>query len=69
VAGIALAFLLPRRTFLIRDAARMLLRAQIVFCLVMLIAYAEPASLVVLALVGLTWPLLRIDERRHPSFI
>ena len=41
VAAIVLAFLLPRRTFLIRDAASMLLRAQIVLSLVKLIGYDE----------------------------
>lgn len=69
LAAIVLAFALPRRTFLIRDATSMLIRAQIVLSLVKLIGYGEVAALVFLGLVGVTWLLLRIDERRHPSFL
>ena len=69
VAAIVLAFFLPRRTFLIRDAASMLIRAQIVLSLVRLIGYGEVAALAFLGPVGFTWLLLWIDERRHPSFL
>ena len=57
------------RTFFVRDAARILLRAEIVVCLVTLIAYGHYAWLAVLPVVGLTRVALWVDERRHPSFI
>ena len=69
VAAIVLAFLLPRRTFLTRDAASMLIRAQVVLSLVKLIGYGDVAALVFVVPVGFTWLLLWIDERRHPSLL
>jgi hypothetical protein len=69
VAGIALALLLPRRTHLIRGAAFVLLRCQVAFGLVNLIVLGEWASLVLLALAGATWLLVRLDERLHPSVL
>jgi hypothetical protein len=69
VAAIALGCLLPRRTFFVRDAARVLLRAEIVACLVTLIGYGQFVWLAVLPVVGLASLALWIDERRHPSFI
>jgi hypothetical protein len=68
-AAIALGCLLPRRTFFVRDAARFLLRAEIVICLVTLIGFGQFAWLAVLPVVGLASLALRIDERRHPSFM
>lgn len=69
VAAVALGCLLPRRTFFVRDAARILLRAEIVVCLVALIGYGHYAWLAVLPVVGLTRVALWVDERRHPSFM
>jgi hypothetical protein len=69
VAAIALACLLQRRTFFVRDAARMLLRAEIVLSLVTLIGFGQFAWLAVLPVIGLTHLALWVDERRHPSFL
>jgi len=69
VAAIALAWMLPRRTFFVRDATRLLLRAEIVLSLVALIGFGELAWLGVLPVVGLASLALWIDERRHPSFM
>lgn len=69
VAAIALGCLLPRRTFFVRDAARILLRAEIIVCLVALIGFGQYAWLAVLPVAGLTRVALWVDERRHPSFI
>ena len=69
VAAIALGCLLPRRTFFVRNAARTLLRAEIIVCLVTLIGFGQFAWLAVLPVIGLTRVALWVDERRHPSFI
>jgi len=69
VAAIAIAYLLPRRTFLVRDAAHVLIRAEIVVCLVTLIGFGQLAWLALLPVVGLASLALWIDERSHPSFI
>lgn len=69
VAAIAVGWLLPRRTFAVRDAARVVLRAEILISLVTLIGYGQYAWLAMLPMVGLASLALWIDERRHPSFI
>jgi hypothetical protein len=69
LAAIAIACLLPRRTFFVRDAARILLRVETVVCLVTLIGFGQLEWLAVLPVVALTSLALWIDERRHPSFI
>jgi hypothetical protein len=69
VAAIAIACLLPRRTFLVRDAARILLRIEVVVVLVTLIGFGQLVWLAVLPIVALASLALWIDERRHPSFI
>ena len=69
VAAIALGCLLPRRTFFVRNAARTLLRAEIIVCLVTLIGFGQFAWLAVLPVIGLTRVALWVDERRHPSYI
>jgi len=68
-AAIGLGCLLPRRTFFVRNAARILLRAEIVICLVALIGFGQFEWLAVLPVVGLASLALWIDERRHPSFM
>ena len=69
VAAVVLGCLLPRRTFFVRDAARVLLRVEIVVCLVTLIGYGQYAWVAVLPVAGLASLALWIDERRHPSFV
>lgn len=68
-AAVALALLLPRRTHLIRDAAWVLLRCQVALCLVEILARGAWGWAGFLTLVGLAWPLLAIDVRRHPSIL
>ena len=59
----------PAATFFVRDAARTLLRAEIIVCLVTLIGFGQFAWLAVLPVIGLTRVALWVDERRHPSSI
>jgi hypothetical protein len=68
-AAILVACLLPRRTFFIRGAARILLRIETVVCLGILVGFGQLVWLVVLPVVALTSLALWLDERRHPSFI
>jgi hypothetical protein len=67
--AIAIAFLLPRRTFLVRRTAFALLRCATVLGLLELIAYHRWGSLLFLLCTAAAWPLLALDQRRHPSFI
>jgi hypothetical protein len=69
VAAILVAFLLPRRTFFIRGAARILLRVETVVCLGILVGFGQLVWLAVLPIVALTSLTLWLDERHHPSFI
>ena len=69
VAAIGVGCLLPRRTFFVRNAARVLLRVETVVCLATLIGFGQLGWLAVLPVVALTSLALWIDERRHPSFL
>ena len=69
IAGVALGLVLPWRTERIRDAVRVLLLCQIAFTAVKLTVYGEPAGLVFLAVAALTWLLVKLDTKFHPSVL
>jgi hypothetical protein len=68
-AAIGLALLLPRRTHGVRDAATVLLLAQVGLSSVKLTVYGQTAALLVLALSGITWGLVKLDAKLHPSVL
>jgi hypothetical protein len=69
IAGIALSLVLAWRTERIRSAVHVLLLCQVAFAALKLTVYGEPAGLVFLAVAGLTWLLVKLDTKLHPSVL